>query len=59
MKFLVTVALASLGKFPLRKVPHYLISQFLGGFAAAAVVYLTYFEGINLQLNTSLHFNSN
>lgn len=43
---LVTVALASVGKFPLHKILHYLIGQFLGAFVAAAVVYLTYFEGM-------------
>ena len=38
----VTVALVVIGKFPLRKVPHYLLGQYAGGFLAAAVVYCVY-----------------
>ena len=38
----VTVALVVVGRFPLRKVPHYLLGQYAGGFLAAAVVYCVY-----------------
>ena len=38
----VTVALVVIGKFPLRKVPHYLLGQYAGGFLAAALVYCVY-----------------
>ncbi|XP_022240309.1 aquaporin-9-like isoform X3 [Limulus polyphemus] len=43
----VTTAFASLGKFPWRKVPHYLAAQHLGGFLASAVVYFTYIDALN------------
>jgi len=42
----VTVALATLGKFPWRKVPHYLAAQYLGAFVASAVVFLVYWEAL-------------
>ncbi|RWS08196.1 aquaporin-10-like protein 2, partial [Dinothrombium tinctorium] len=43
----VTVAFAALKKFPLRKVWYYLLSQYLGGFVAAAAVFAMYYDGIN------------
>jgi len=42
----VTVALATLGKFPWRKVPHYLAAQYLGAFVASAVVFLVYWDAL-------------
>ena len=42
----VTVALATLGKFPWRKVPHYLAAQYLGAFVASACVFLVYWEAL-------------
>ena len=42
----VTVALATLGKFPWRKVPHYLAAQYLGAFIASAVVFLVYWDAL-------------
>ncbi|KFM68993.1 Aquaporin-9, partial [Stegodyphus mimosarum] len=41
----VTVAFATVGKFPWRKVPHYVLGQHLGGFFAAVVVYFTFYDG--------------
>ena len=38
----VTVAKACLGKFPWKKVPVYILSQYAGAFAASACVYLVY-----------------
>ena len=35
------------GKFPWRKVPHYMLAQFLGAFAGAALVYGVYFEALH------------
>ncbi|KAK2174886.1 hypothetical protein NP493_769g01008 [Ridgeia piscesae] len=43
----VTVALVVIGKFPLRKVPHYLLGQYAGGFLAAALVYCVYLDALN------------
>ena len=34
------------GKFPWKKVLHYMLAQFLGAFAGAAVVYGVYFEAL-------------
>ncbi|RWS25640.1 aquaporin-10-like protein 2, partial [Leptotrombidium deliense] len=42
----VTFAFAAFKKFPWRKVWYYILAQYLGGFAAAAVVYVTYAEAI-------------
>ncbi|KAF4523345.1 hypothetical protein B566_EDAN005499 [Ephemera danica] len=38
----VTLALALVGKFPFRKIPHYMIAQYLGAFVSAAVTLLVY-----------------
>ncbi|CAG2174030.1 unnamed protein product [Oppiella nova] len=43
----VTLAVATLGKFPLRKVPHYFVAQYLGGLAASILVYLNFYNAIN------------
>ncbi|XP_076340613.1 aquaporin-7-like [Tachypleus tridentatus] len=43
----VTTAFASLGKFPWKKVPHYLAAQHLGGFVASAVIYFNYIDALN------------
>ncbi|XP_054717616.1 aquaporin-10-like [Uloborus diversus] len=48
----VTVAFATLGKFPWKKVGHYLLAQHLGAFVASAVLYFTYIDAIN-------HFDPN
>jgi len=42
----VTVAMATLGKFPWRKVPHYMAAQYLGAFVASAVVFLVYWDAL-------------
>jgi len=42
----VSVALASLGKLPWRKVPHYLAGQYLGAFTASCTVFLAYWDGL-------------
>ena len=58
----VTVAVASVGKFPWRKVnnhsfhigfinshikvPHYLAAQYLGAFVASCVVFLVYWDAL-------------
>ena len=39
----VTVASAAVGKFSWRKVPHYLLGQYLGAFVASFVVWAVYF----------------
>ena len=36
----ITVAIASVGKFPWKKVPHYLAGQYLGAFLGSATVFL-------------------
>ncbi|UYV61562.1 hypothetical protein LAZ67_1005310 [Cordylochernes scorpioides] len=46
----VTIALATLNKFPWRKVPHYLISQYLGAFAASGLLYLLYHDAIVMKV---------
>lgn len=43
----VTVALAAINRFPWRKVGHYLLGQYLGGFAAAAAVFLINMDALN------------
>ena len=42
----VTIALASLGEFPAKKIPLYLFAQYFGAFMAAFCVFGTYYEGI-------------
>ena len=58
----ITVAVASVGKFPWRKVnyhsylildifplvqvPHYLAAQYLGAFVASCVVFLVYWDAL-------------
>ncbi|XP_054167824.1 aquaporin-9-like, partial [Oppia nitens] len=43
----VTVALASCNKFPVRKIPLYLLAQYLGAFAGAFSIFLAYYEAID------------
>jgi len=42
----VSLALATVGKFSWRKVPHYILSQYIGAFLGAAITLLTYNESI-------------
>ena len=39
----VTISLAATGRFPWGKVPHYLVAQFAGAFAGAALVFANYY----------------
>lgn len=56
---IVTVTLASMRKFPLNKVAHYLVAQYLGAFMGAALVYglynqtLSKFDEQRMKTNTS------
>lgn len=43
----VSVAQAVIGKFEWKKVPFYVLSQFLGSFLASVVVYLVYYDALN------------
>lgn len=45
----ITVVVATAGHFPWAHVPHYMISQYLGGFAAAGTTYLVYHEAIDVK----------
>ena len=42
----LTVSLAVLGKVPWRKIPHYLLGQYLGAFLGASLVFLVYWDGL-------------
>jgi len=42
----VSVAVATIGKFPWWKVPHYLAAQYLGAFVASATVFLVYWDAL-------------
>ena len=42
----VTVSLAVVGKVRWRKVPHYLLAQYLGALLGAGLVLATYWEGL-------------
>ena len=42
----VSVAVATLGKFPWWKVPHYMAAQYLGAFLASCLVFLTYWDAL-------------
>ena len=42
----ITVAVASLGKFPWWKVPHYLAAQYLGSLTASLTVFLVYWDSL-------------
>ncbi|KAJ3546461.1 hypothetical protein NMY22_g2051 [Coprinellus aureogranulatus] len=44
----MTVAMATWRKFPWRKVPAFILAQFLGGLIGAALVYALYFHAIEL-----------
>ncbi|KAL2394647.1 Aquaglyceroporin-9 [Exophiala dermatitidis] len=43
----ITLAFVAFGRFPLRKAPGFIISQLLGGFTGAALVYANYRSGID------------
>ncbi|KAH3836223.1 aquaporin-10-like [Dreissena polymorpha] len=43
----ITLTLAFLGRFPWRKVLVYWLAQYVGAFAAAACVYLVYYDALN------------
>ena len=45
----VTLGLASVGKLPWYKVPHYMAAQFFGAFLGALVVFLVYSSAITLK----------
>lgn len=42
----VTLGLAVAKKFPLNNVPHYIVSQYLGGFLAALTLFINFRDGI-------------
>ena len=44
----VTLSLATLGKFPWKKVPHYFAAQYLGGLLGTAVAYLNHHQAITV-----------
>lgn len=44
----VTLAVATLGKMPWRKVPHYMIAQYLGGFVATLIAYTNHYAAITV-----------
>lgn len=48
----VTLAMATVGLFPWTRVLVYLAAQYAGGFLAASVIYLTFYDAITLQLST-------
>lgn len=47
----VTLGLASVGKLPWYKVPHYIAAQFIGAFLGALVVFLVYSNAISSKFN--------
>lgn len=51
----VTVAFATLGKFPWRKVGHYVLAQHLGAFVASAVLFVEYKDALDhFDLNRTI-----
>ena len=42
----ITVSLAVVGKLPWRKVPHYLLAQYLAALLAGALVFLLYWDAL-------------
>jgi len=44
----VTLALASIRKFPWKKVPSYILAQFLGAMCGAGIIYANYYHAISL-----------
>lgn len=46
----VTVTMATIGRFPWKKVPFYIIAQFLGAFMAAACVFGVYHGKFNVAI---------
>ena len=58
----VTLAVASLGEFPAKKIPLYFLAQYLGSFMAAFSVFCAYYEGITAYdggVRTPYKFNVN
>ncbi|KAF8876406.1 aquaporin-like protein [Infundibulicybe gibba] len=45
----ITIALATYRGFPWKKVPIYILAQFLGGITGAAIVYANYFHAIDIS----------
>ncbi|CAK4073820.1 unnamed protein product [Aphanomyces euteiches] len=43
----ISIAMAVYGKLPWKKVPFYIVSQFVGAFVAAYMVFLAYYPAIN------------
>ncbi|XP_063435545.1 aquaporin-10-like [Mytilus trossulus] len=43
----VTVAMACIKKVPWKKVPFYMLGQYLGSFLASAVIYFVYYDALN------------
>lgn len=43
----VTVGFAVLGRFPWKKVFHYMLGQYLGAFMSSAVIYMVYYEAFD------------
>lgn len=48
----VTLGMASVGKLPWRKVPHYFLGQYIGAFLGAVVTYLVYSEALTQNFAT-------
>ncbi|KAI0235099.1 Aquaporin-10, partial [Lamellibrachia satsuma] len=43
----VSLAMSSLGRLPWRKLPVYMLAQYIGAFLASAVLYAVYFDALN------------
>ena len=54
----VTLGLASVGKLPFSKVPHYFLGQYLGAFFAAAITYAVYSDALYALDGEKLLVNS-
>lgn len=54
----VTLGLASVGKLPFSKVPHYFLGQYLGAFVAAAITYAVYSDALYALDGDKLMVNS-
>jgi MIP family channel proteins len=48
----VTLGMASVGKLPWRKVPHYFLGQYIGAFLGAVVTYIVYQEPLINKFGT-------
>ncbi|KAI1301739.1 Aquaporin-10 [Halotydeus destructor] len=49
----ITLAVATMGHFPWSRVIPYIVAQYAGGFAAGAMVYITFHEPIQLELRAA------